>query len=95
MNNVLEFLFSGFTISESLIAFGLLLNTVASIIVLIPYLITKVDIEDDLIIYQDSKNGSYTQKKHIKARKIGIWGFLLFTFGFSLQLIGLIVQIRS
>lgn len=95
MLNIIEYIFSGFSISESLIAFGLFLNTIASIIVLIPYLITQVDIEDDLIVSQDSKTGRYTQKKHIKARKIGISGFLLFTFGFGLQLIGLIIQIHS
>ena len=88
-------LFKGFHVSTTLIVIGLLLNTIASIIVLVPYLIKSVDIEDDLIIKSNRKTGRYTQRKHIKARRIGIIGFSLFVLGFLLDLIGVIVQARS
>lgn len=88
-------LFSGFHPSTTLIVLGLLINTVASIIVLIPSFYTKVNLDDDLIIYSDTKTQKYTQRKHIKARKNGLWGFSLLTIGFILQVVGVILQIKG
>lgn len=95
MRHLESVLFKGFHPSATLIIVGLLLNTIASIIVLAPYVITKIDIDDDLIVEYDEKTGKYTQKKHLKARKIGLIGFSLFAIGFLLQLIGLWMQVRA
>jgi hypothetical protein len=42
----------------------------------------------------DKKTGDYTQKKHLKDRKLGIAGFSLFTLGFIAQIIGIILQAK-
>lgn len=98
MKILIDYIFHGFSTATTFIAIGLLLNTVASIIVLIPYLITKIDIDDDLIEheYVNKKTGkyTYTQKKHIKSRKVGIWGFTLFVIGFLLQFLGIFIQVH-
>ncbi|MFA5158535.1 MAG: hypothetical protein WC451_05135 [Patescibacteria group bacterium] len=43
----------------------------------------------------DKKTGDYTQKKHLKDRKLGIAGFSLFALGFITQIMGIILQIKS
>ncbi len=87
--------FSGFHLSTTLILVGLLVNTIASIIVLIPNFKTKIDLDDDLIIYSDNKTQKYTQRKHIKARKNSLLGFTMLTLGFILQVIGVFLQIKN
>lgn len=64
-------------------------------VVLFPNFKTKIDLDDELIIYSDSKHQKYTQRKHIKARKNGLWGFSLFTLGFIMQVIGVFLQIKG
>jgi len=76
-----------------LILVGLSFNTLASLIVLYPYLSIKKDIDGDFIIDANKQTGKYTQKKHIKDRRLGVLGFALFAIGFILQIIGIILQI--
>lgn len=41
----------------------------------------------------DKETGDYTQKKHLKGRKLGMAGFALFAVGFAFQIIGVIIGI--
>jgi len=83
------------TLSNILILIGLCLNTTASLIILYPYLSIRRNVDDDFIIDMDKKTGDYTQKKHLKDRKLGIAGFSLFALGFIAQIIGIILQAKS
>jgi len=83
------------TLSNILILIGLCLNTAASLVVLYPYLSVRRNIDDDFIVDMDKKTGDYTQKKHLKDRKLGIAGFSLFALGFITQIMGIILQIKS
>jgi len=76
-----------------LILVGLSFNTLASLVMLYPFLSIKRNVEDDFIVDIDKKTGDYTQKKHIKDRKLGIAGFVLFAVGFAFQIVGVIVSI--
>lgn len=60
---------------------------------LYPYISIKRNIDDDLIMSMDKKTGDYTQKKHIRDRRLGVAGFVLFAIGFILQIIGIVLQI--
>ena len=82
-------------ISTILIVIGLSLNTVASIILLIPNLNFEKSFKDDLVTTTDVKNHKYFQGKDIKNLKIGIIGFILFIFGFVLQIIGILIGIYN
>ncbi len=77
-------------ISKFLTLTGLALNTIASVIVLYPLLNTKKNVDDDYILNMDRK-GNYTQKKHLKDKRIGVLGFSLFALGFMLQIIGILI----
>ncbi len=70
---------------------GLGINTAASLIMLSPYLSVVKNIDDDFIVESDEKSGKYSQKKHFKNRKLGLIGFGLFTFGFIIQIIGVLL----
>ena len=76
--------------SNQLIIIGLIFNTVASVAALYPLLKNTWSVDDDYIIKMDEK-GNYTQKKHLKDKKLGIFSFSLFALGFILQIIGIIV----
>ena len=76
-----------------LILVGLSFNTFASLVMLYPYLSIRRNVDDDFIVDMDKETGEYTQKKHIKDRKLGIAGFVLFAVGFAFQIIGVIVSI--
>jgi len=78
-------------ISTSLILLGLAVNTIASLIMLWPYLKVTQNVEDDFIEHMDQKTGDYTQTKHRKNKNLGIIGFSLFSVGFMLQFIGIIL----
>jgi hypothetical protein len=67
---------------------GLAVNTVASLLVLYPYLNVRKSVKDDEIKSMDMKTGEYTQLKHLKDRRLGLVGFSLFAVGFLLQLLG-------
>ncbi len=82
------------SLSNILILIGLLFNTVASLIMLYPYLNVRRNVEDDFIVNMDRQTGDYTQKKHLKDRKLGIVGFAFFTIGFVFQIIGVVLQLR-
>ena len=76
-----------------LILVGLSFNTLASLVMLYPYLSIRRNVDDDFIVDMDKETGEYTQKKHIKDRRLGIAGFVLFAVGFAFQIIGVIVSI--
>ena len=77
-------------IGKLLTLIGLALNTIASVIVLYPQINTKKNVDDDYILNMDKK-GNYTQKKHLKDKRIGIAGFSLFALGFIIQIIGVLL----
>lgn len=78
-------------ISASLNILGLILNTIAAVVLIIPNLKVTKNIDDDLIVLSDQKTGNYTQKKHLRERKLNIAGLVLLVLGFLLQLIGTIL----
>lgn len=80
-------------LSTILILIGLSFNTLASLVMLYPYLSIRRNVDDDFIVDMDKETGDYTQKKHIKNRKLGIAGFALFAIGFTFQIIGVVVGI--
>ena len=80
-------------LSTILILIGLSFNTLASLVMLYPFLSIRRNVDDDFIVDMDKETGEYTQKKHIKDRKLGIAGFVLFAIGFAFQIIGVIVSI--
>jgi hypothetical protein len=80
------------TIPALLTLFGLVFNTMASIILLSSYLIITKNVSDDFVTKMDGE-GNYTQRKHIKNRKIGILGFALYSVGFIFQAIGILVTL--
>lgn len=82
------------TNSIMFIILGLLTNTAASLVMLYPYLNVSKKVDDDYIVNMDLKTGDYTQKKHLKDRKLGILGFSLFASGFTLQIVGIILQVK-
>lgn len=73
---------------------GLLINTCASLVMLYPYLNISRYIDDDFIVKMDQGTGKYTQKKHLKDRKLGLIGFSFFALGFVMQIIGVILQVK-
>ena len=73
---------------------GLIINTCASLVMLYPYLNISRNVDDDYIVKMDQKTGNYTQKKHLRDRKLGLFGFSLFALGFLLQIIGVILQVN-
>jgi hypothetical protein len=73
-----------------LIILGIFVNVFASIIMLYPYIKTTKDIEGELILNMDIKNGNFTQKKHIKDKRLGIVGFILFMIGLVFQIVGVL-----
>ncbi|MDP3794338.1 MAG: hypothetical protein Q8R13_00200 [bacterium] len=76
-----------------LILIGLSFNTLASLVMLYPYLNIRRNVDDDFIVDMNKEIGEYTQKKHIKDRKLGMAGFVLFVVGFAFQIIGVVVSI--
>lgn len=80
-------------LSTTLVLIGLLFNTLASLLMLYPYLSIRRNVDDDFIVDIDKETGDYTQKKHLKGRKLGMAGFALFAVGFAFQIIGVIIGI--
>jgi len=72
--------------SKLLTIFGLLFNTIATVILIFPYFNIKKNLDDDYIISM-GKDGKYTQKKHLKERQTNLWGLIFLAIGFILQLI--------
>ena len=81
--------------NELLLLSGLLLNTAGSILLLFPLLNKNKNIEDDLIVEADEETGRYSQKKHLKGRKIGLLGLGLLASGFILQTVPVVIKIIS
>jgi hypothetical protein len=79
------------TIGNKIIIIGLFFNTLASIVALYPFMQTIRKVEDDLITHMD-KSGRYTQRKHLKDRRLGMCSLILLAIGFVLQIIGMFVQ---
>lgn len=77
--------------ATKLVIIGLTFNTLASLLMLYPYFNIKRDIDEDFIVDFDRKNSKFTQRKHLKDRKLGVVGFSLFALGFILQIIGIAI----
>ncbi len=71
--------------SKLLTIFGLIFNTIAAVILIFPYLNVKKNLDDDFIVSMD-KDGKHTQKKHLKERRVNMWGLTFLAIGFILQL---------
>ena len=71
---------------------GLIFNTLGAVVLLFPLLITKKKVDDDYILNMDMKTGEYTQKKHLKDRKLGLLGFILLALGFIFQILGIFIS---
>jgi Na+/H+ antiporter NhaD/arsenite permease-like protein len=80
-------------LATGLIILGLLLNTIASIVLLLSYLNIEKNVQDEYITDMDKKTGKYIQIKDLKNFKISVLGFVLFIFGFIFQIIGILAQI--
>jgi len=74
-------------VSVGLIILGLLFLVAASLVLMIPRLITKRNVDDDFILDMDKK-GNYTQIKDVKDR-------CLVKISITLSIIGLIFQIAG
>lgn len=70
---------------------GLVLNTIAAIILIIPNLNATRNLKDDLIVSGDQDTGDYTQIKHLKEQCTNKIGLILLALGFILQLLGIIL----
>lgn len=77
--------------SNILSLIGLIINTIASFILLISYLNITKNINDDFIIKMDEK-GNYTQIRHLKDKMIGLLSFSLYSIGFILQLLSITIK---
>jgi len=80
---------------------GLILNVVGTIILALPFLWIRRDLEDDLLvdgkkeIISGKEKIWYTRKGFLKERKITLIGLGLLFFGFLLQLIIVIVPLKN
>lgn len=79
------------TCSNILNLIGLTINTTASLILLISYIKVTRNVSDDYI-KKAYGGGNYTQNKHLKNRVIGLLAFTLYSIGFSLQFIAVIIS---
>ncbi|MEI8337910.1 MAG: hypothetical protein WCF92_02040 [bacterium] len=70
---------------------GLVLNTIAAGILIIPNIRKTRNIDDDFIVSMDKKTGDYTQKKHLRERRLNVFGLILLALGFLLQLLGILI----
>lgn len=77
-------------LSNRFILFGLIFNTAGALLLLFPLLNIKKNIDDDYIVEMNKKTGDYTQKKHLRDRKFGLWGFVLIALGFLFQIMGIL-----
>src|SRR3989338_3286266 len=73
--------------SQTLNFVGMIFNTAAAVVLIIPNLTATRDIEDDLIVSAPG-GGKYTQKKHLRSLRLNLVGFALLLIGFALQLGG-------
>jgi len=78
--------------STTISIFGLILNTIASIILIWPYIVGKHYIDDDLVTDMDIKSGKFHQKKHFKERNTSLLGLGFMGTGFIFQLIALLIK---
>lgn len=76
--------------SQILTAIGLILNTAAAVVLIVPNLKRTRNLSDDFIVSGDQEKGTYTQRKHLKAQCINIVGLTLLALGFIFQLIGML-----
>lgn len=78
--------------SRLLSIIGLIFNTVASVVLMWPYIVGKHFVDDDLIKDMDMKTGKYHQKKHLAERNNNLWGLGFMGFGFVFQILGLLAN---
>lgn len=88
-------LFQGFHPATALIAIGLLLTTVGSVLPIFPLFFTWHSLDDEEIVKVNRKNSTYIRRRHYKDRRVAVWSSGLLALGFLLGLIGLIMQIRA
>ncbi len=75
--------------SKLLEILGLIFNTLAALILILPNLIFTRNVEDNRIQNMNEK-GDYIQKSDIRDQKINLIGLIFLSIGFILQLIGVI-----
>ena len=80
-------------LSTALIVLGLSFNTLASLFLLLSSLNIKNNVKDELVTGMDKKTGEYIQIRDLKNFKISVLSFILLIFGFSFQIIGILIQI--
>jgi len=68
---------------------GLILNTIASIILMWPYIVGKHFVDEDLITDMNMNSGKFHKKKHLRERKNNLLGLGFMSIGFIFQLLGL------
>lgn len=73
---------------------GLIFGVLASLVLIIPNLNIKKDLNDDYIVAMD-KEGKYTQRKHLKEKNLNILGLVFLAIGFLLQLSAIFVGIEN
>ncbi len=69
---------------------GLVLNTIAAIVLLFPNLRKTRNVDDDYIVSMNKETGEYAQKKHLVEKRVSLVGLMLLTLGFALQLIAVL-----
>lgn len=77
--------------SVGLIILGLLFLVAASLILLIPTLFVKRNVDDNFILNMDKK-GNYAQRKDIKDRRLAKISISLFIVGLIFQIVGIILN---
>jgi len=77
--------------SKILTITGILLNLLASIILIWQYIIPKHYVDDDFIVKMDKETGNYLQKKHLKEQRVNLVGFFVLGLGFLFELLGTII----
>lgn len=69
---------------------GLILNTLASIILMLPYIIGNHYVDDDYIEDMDMKTSKFIQRKHLTERKNNLFGLGFMGAGFVFQIISVV-----
>ena len=70
---------------------GLVLNTIAAVVLIIPNLNPTKKLSDDLVVSGKPGGNEYTQVKHRKESRINKVGLILLALGFIFQIIAMLV----
>ena len=77
--------------SQLLTVIGLILNTIAAVVLIIPNLSPTKRLSEDRVISGEPGGDEYIQVKHLKESCINKIGLILLALGFVFQLIGIFV----